>query len=203
MSKHPRIAIIGAGYMKENQVQEAFGTKIDTLVVVDSDGISIENGKKYQADYIVLATGFDTAASLEREGRDGNMMRGKKDHLRYYHGIAIPGFPNFFSLQGNNSTPGHFSALFQLETQATYIASMLSQSLTEGDAVIEVNAKATENYNQWIDDGISKTVWNDKESWFHADGGKGRVFTHWPGPATLYWWINRKIDRNDWIFTKA
>ncbi|OCF74641.1 hypothetical protein I204_05021 [Kwoniella mangroviensis CBS 8886] len=168
---------------------------------IESEGIVLGNGKRYGADYIVLATGYNTAASLNIQGREEYNMTGKRDNLEYYHGMAIPGFPNFFSLQGNNSTAGHFSSLFQLEVQAEYIASLLSKSSKLGNVVIEVKEDSTKRYNEWIDSRIDDTVWADKQSWYHANGGQGRVFTHWPGPATLYWWINRKINWDDWVIT--
>ncbi|WWC94178.1 hypothetical protein V866_001017 [Kwoniella sp. B9012] len=45
------------------------------------------------------------------------------------------------------------------------------------------------------------SVCADKQNWNHANGGEGGVCTHWPGPATLYWWINRKINWDDWVIT--
>ncbi|WVW83914.1 hypothetical protein I302_105936 [Kwoniella bestiolae CBS 10118] len=121
---------------------------IGTVQHVENDSIVLSDGKKYQADYIVLATGFDTAAGLNINGREGYNMLGKSDNLRYYHGIAIPGFPNFFSLQGNNSTAGHFGSLFHLEVQAEYIASLLSKSFEGGNNVIEVKEESTKQYNE-------------------------------------------------------
>ncbi|WWC61864.1 uncharacterized protein I303_104449 [Kwoniella dejecticola CBS 10117] len=176
---------------------------LDAVQQVKGSSLILQSGQEFQADCIVLATGFDTAASLNVQGREGHLMAGKRDHLEYYHGIAIPGFHNVFSLQGNNSTAGHFSSLFQIEVQAEYIASLLAKTGQQDAKVIEVKESSTKEYNEWIDRRLDKTVWSGKESWYRADGGKGRIFTHWPGPATLYWWINRKINWDDWVITGA
>jgi hypothetical protein len=40
-------------------------------------------------------------------GRDSNAMKGNRDNLMYYHGVATPAFPNHFSMTGNNSLNAH------------------------------------------------------------------------------------------------
>lgn len=61
---------------------------------------------------------------------------------------------------------------------------------------------------------MAEGPWATAKHYFRADGGTGRVYvsqdyyrlvlmlnvqTHFPGPATLFWWINRNVKWDDFI----
>ena len=63
-----------------------------------------DDGAEYEADVLVLATGFDVAALPRRRSRSRAATAGRlrevwdDDDARAYLGMAVPGFPNFFCL---------------------------------------------------------------------------------------------------------
>ena len=62
---------------------------------------------------IIYGTGFKTVeavAELNVAGRDGVKLQDVwRDGVEAYHGITVPGFPNFFLLLGPNTGLGHNS----------------------------------------------------------------------------------------------
>jgi cation diffusion facilitator CzcD-associated flavoprotein CzcO len=81
-------------------------------------------GKFYEADVVILATGFETAGKLFRNmdvrGRGGvsveeHWEKSGTGGIGAYNTTAIHGFPNLFVLLGPNSATGHTSALIAVE----------------------------------------------------------------------------------------
>lgn len=78
--------------------------------------------------------------------------------------VAIPGFPNLFTMLGNNVAPTHGSSfivqwrgkaevglasvLFQLEVQANYIAEAVDKMRRRDVSVLEVREDAAKLYNE-------------------------------------------------------
>jgi hypothetical protein len=55
----------------------------------------------------------------------------------------------------------------------------------------EVTDTATDTYNKWIQERVSKSVWVDCESWYRKDK-TGTNIAIFPGPLALFWWKLRK-----------
>src|SRR5258708_38772407 len=88
----------------------------DGITRVCADRLVTSDGNEYPVDALVLATGFDVVhflTSFEAYGRDGRSLREvwDDDNARAYLGLAVPGFPNFFSLYGPNTQVVHGGSL--------------------------------------------------------------------------------------------
>jgi 4-hydroxyacetophenone monooxygenase len=73
----------------------------DPIVEIGPDRIITKDGSAYEADVLVLATGFDVLRFLttfEARGRSGRSLREvwEDDNAKAYLGTVIPDFPNFF-----------------------------------------------------------------------------------------------------------
>ena len=96
------------------------------------------DGPEYEADVLVLATGFDVVrflAPMELVGRSGRTLREtwEDDDARAYLGTVVPDFPNFFCLYGPNLQPGHGGSLLtSLEMQVRYVRKTLQEMFRRG-----------------------------------------------------------------------
>lgn len=126
---------------------------IDVSAAKGVDRISekgvIANGKEFEVDLIVYATGFDITIQNLRRGMDINVIgRGGVslyDHwdggLKTLHGHSTAGFPNFFYI-GFSQNAFAFNQGLLLDEQTTHIAYIVDETLKRGATVEEVDPKA-------------------------------------------------------------
>ena len=106
------------------------------------------DGTAHPADVIIYATGFkviESVTALNVTGRDGRELG--REGLEAYHGITVPGFPNFFMLLGPNTGPGHTSVVFMIESQVQHVMSCLRILARDQADTIEVSPDALRRFN--------------------------------------------------------
>ncbi|KAK1924194.1 hypothetical protein DB88DRAFT_510568 [Papiliotrema laurentii] len=155
-------------------------------------------GQTFSPDFVVLATGFRTDIGIEIHGRDGHAIIEDRSHTKMYYGTTIPGYPNLFVLLGANVAAGIFSVLFHIEVQSENVSEIIVQMRKHGVREIEVKEEASDRWNAWLDKRLEKSIWNSAKHYMRADGGTGRIFTSFPGPGILWWWINYSIKWDDY-----
>ena len=170
---------------------------------VTSTGIRTADGMERPADAIVLCTGFRAAEYLcgvEVTGRNGTSIH---DHWggvpRAYHGIAVPGFPNFFMMYGPNTNQGGNSILLILEAQAEFVANALGAIRARNASSIEVAPEAMVHYERDLEQELEKTVWAEGcTSYFHNDSGQ--IVTQLPRTSGWYRKATQQLIHDDFIF---
>jgi cation diffusion facilitator CzcD-associated flavoprotein CzcO len=129
--------------------------------LVDTEGRGVErltktgvvaNGREYELDCLIFATGFEVGTSYTRRagydivGRDGVTL---SDHwsegLRTLHGLTSHGFPNCFFL-GFTQTAITISVPQALQEQASHVAYMVKEAAGRGAKVVEPTAEAEQAY---------------------------------------------------------
>ena len=175
----------------------------DAIDQIEETGIRA-GGEFRPADVIVLATGFDVgpmAARLNITGRNGQDLasRWAPDNPTAYLGIAVPGFPNFFCMQGPNTGLGHGgSAIFQSEAQAHYIAQCLSLMSRENLATLEVRQDAHDSFVARTDAEHEKMIWTHPGMSTYYRNSQGRVFSVMPWRLVDYWQMTRAVKAEDY-----
>ncbi len=158
----------------------------DPIVEIGPDRVITENGSEYEADVLVLATGFDVLRFLtafETRGRDGRSLREvwDDDDARAYLGLAIPGFPNFFSLYGPNTQPGHGGSLiFVVEMQMRYIIDLLRAMVINDIGAVECRQDVHDEYNAGVDRAHENMVWTHPGMSTYYRNARGRVVVNFP-----------------------
>ncbi|MEG6509184.1 NAD(P)/FAD-dependent oxidoreductase [Methyloligella sp. 2.7D] len=149
-------------------------------------GIVDSTGKEYPVDMIVYATGFDAAnylCTLQVKGIGGRDLHqqwaGEPEALL---GMMVPGFPNFFMMYGPNTNSVPLVTFY--EAQASFAASMIKTMIRRGKTMIDVKPEATQRFNKWLQNLLSKTVWGTTSNYFRA--GTGKIVSQWPLNATSY-----------------
>lgn len=139
----------------------------DNVFLVDTDGRGIEritekgivaNGKEYELDLIILATGFDVGAPPHRVGeyevvgRNGLTMEQKwSDDLRTVHGTQLSGFPNFHIVGGTAQGTTAFNFTHTLQMQAEHAVAIIRDCLDRGIRTLEVTPEAEERWHAIIE----------------------------------------------------
>ena len=129
----------------------------DNVTLVDTNGHGVEaitgnaviaNGRAYEIDCLIYATGFEVGTSYTRRagyevtGRDGLTLSEKwRDGLSTLHGLTTRGFPNAFIVQ--NAQAG-FAANFphMIDEQVRHIAYVVNEATARQARTVEPSAEA-------------------------------------------------------------
>jgi 4-hydroxyacetophenone monooxygenase len=177
----------------------------DSVTKIDGNRIITADGREYPADVLVLATGFDVSrflTSYQAYGRDGRSLREvwDDDDARAYLGLAVPGFPNFFSLYGPNTQVGHGGSLiFVVEMQMRYITDLLRTMVTEGVGAAECRKDIHDDYNAGIDRAHENMVWTHPGMSTYYRNAKGRVVVNYPYRNVDLFNTTERADLTDFV----
>ncbi|PPQ99174.1 hypothetical protein CVT24_009265 [Panaeolus cyanescens] len=167
---------------------------IDRIV---QDGILTKKGETIPVDVLIFATGYSADKyQLPVVGRKGNSIQEYYDSqqgAKAYLGTTVPGFPNFFTIFGPNTATGHTSVIYTNEVQINYILQLIKPILERKISSIEVEEKATDEYDAKIQKRLSKSVFTQCLSWYRV-GQTGKITNAFPGSGTTFWLWLRKPD---------
>ncbi|WP_164857336.1 flavin-containing monooxygenase [Sphingomonas crocodyli] len=142
---------------------ELVTTPIKRLV---PEGIETADGKIYEADLFVTATGFDVvkylwpARYIGKDGVDLHQKWDEGDGPRAYVGMMNPGFPNLWTLYGPNSQPvsGGPAQPVWFAIWCSYATQCIIKMLETGHAQVDVKQDAFDRYNAELDEEASKLI---------------------------------------------
>jgi cation diffusion facilitator CzcD-associated flavoprotein CzcO len=154
---------------------------------IEADGIRTRDGALHELDVIVLATGFKTDAFMRPMtvvGRDGETLADAwAARPSAYMSVSIPGFPNFFMLNGPNGPVGNFSLIEVAELQFEYVMQLVERLRSGECREISATRAAMERHEEAREQAVKKTVWvTGCRSWYLDDRGI---------PATWPWSFDR------------
>jgi len=156
--------------------------RVTATSIIDADG------RERPIDALVCATGFDTVnllASVEIAGRDGQRLREVwAGEPQAFHGIGVPGFPNFFLLLGPNTATGHTSTLLFIEPAVAHVIACIQRVRVAGKRSIEVRAEPFAAHNAALQARLSGSIWSQCRSWYRS--ASGRVVALFPGYVREY-----------------
>lgn len=177
----------------------------DAISEVQPHGIVTSDGAFHEADILVMATGFDVVrfiSSFEAHGRDGRNLRTvwDDDDCRAYLGLAVSGFPNFFTLYGPNTQTGHGGSLIHtVEAQLTYIGSLLTQMLDAKLATVEVKPQVYDDFTAKVDEMNRNMIWSHPSMTTYYRNARGRVVAINPFRNVDYWKMTRHADLAEYV----
>ena len=170
---------------KENVTLETSG-----IAKFVKDGIIAKDGIKYDLDAVILATGFDlglTSAPFEVTGALGRSLdENWAGGAVAYKGVTVSGFPNWFSIMGPNTGPGHTSVIIYTEAQINYIVQAVEHIKTNDLKCVDVKQAIQNDYNEGLQNRMQYTVWTSGScsSWYLNEDGSNRAL--YPGFAHEY-----------------
>lgn len=167
-------------------------------------GVRTSDGRDYEADMIVYATGFtsvDILGSIDVYGRDGRSLHKQwgTDDGRAYLGITVPGFPNFFCLYGPNTNTGHGGTVIAgTEMQADYITKVLAEMADNDLASVEIRPDVFDAYDTELEAALERTIWTHPGMTTYYRNSKGRVVTNSPWKYGDYWRRTHQPDLGEY-----
>ena len=157
----------------------------DAIANIEPNGVRTVDGKLRELDALVLATGFNATAFIlptRVTGENGVDLEHSWDGApRAHRAVAMPGFPNFWMLEGPTGPVGNLSLIAISEHQTDYIISMLDRMKADGLAAIAASQSAYDEYNAAMREAIKSTTW--------VTGGCKSWYIDKSGVPNLYPWL--------------
>lgn len=149
---------------------------------IEAGGVRTTEGELHALDVLVYATGFDAHAfmrPMEIVGPSGvSLQEAWAEGNQAYRSVAIPSFPNFFTLVGPNSPIGNYSLIQIAELQFHYILKLIEPVRAGECRAIEPTVEATARFNAAIKSAMKNTVWvSGCRSWYQDKHGNPGM---WP-----------------------
>jgi cation diffusion facilitator CzcD-associated flavoprotein CzcO len=171
-------------------------------------GVVSERGQEWQADVVVLATGFratEMLSHVEFVGAGGWTLAEEwaDGGPQAYKGTLVKGFPNLFLITGPN-TQASGSIIGVIEAQTDFVARLMDDADARGAASVAVTPAAQAAFDEELTEMMSRSVWEvgGCESWYRI-GGNGRVVTKWPGSLDEFERVLARVDDADLAFGGA
>lgn len=171
---------------------------------IDADGIITNDGMHHDVDIIIFATGFYGTRyfwPLEIIGTSGRTLaetHGGSENLRAYLGTVMAGYPNFFALQGPNTSIGHGGgATFMSECQGRLILSCLKGMIENELASIDLRAEVSDEYNAKMDAQLERMVWSEAGVDSRFKNHAGRIVSTHPWTLRQFWEWTQSVPLSD------
>jgi cation diffusion facilitator CzcD-associated flavoprotein CzcO len=175
------------------------------IAEVERHGVRLVDGRRVAIDTLITATGFD-AAELKPPcpviGPQGRTLHASWAQApEGYLGTMVAGFPNLFTVIGPNTTLGHNSMVFIIESQLAFIDDAMRQLAAH--AWLSPTADAQARFNAELGERLPRTVWatGGCSSWYQTR--EGRITTLWPGSTLEYRRRTRRVATHDFEFALA
>ena len=161
----------------------------DGIAEIRPHAIATRDGREHPVDAIILATGF--AVGLARApfpvtGLAGRTLDDAWSHGAVaYKGMCVAGFPNWFTIMGPNTGPGHTSVLVYSEAQIGFILQAVHKMMAERVRYMSVRQDVQDRYNAGLQRRMKHMVWQSGcKSWYLSADGENHAL--YPGFASEY-----------------
>jgi len=149
---------------------------------IEPRGVRTRDGRLHELDVLVLATGFRVdrfVRPMQVTGRDGIALDDVwKEGPYAYLAMCVPGFPNFFLLQGPNGPVGNFSLIDVGELEVAYVLQLVEQLRSGACDEVSVTHAAMQRFDAERREAAKRTIWaTGCRSWYLDDDG---LPTAWP-----------------------
>jgi cyclohexanone monooxygenase len=156
-------------------------------------GIKTSDGKAYELDAIVFATGFDAMTGAMKEidikGKGGLSITEKwKDGPQTYLGVMVAGFPNMFMITGPQSPGVKSQMIFSCQQHVDFIGDIITYARDRQMRRIEGSRMAEMAWVQHNNEVANSTLYPMANSWYMGANipGKPRVFMPYVGGVQNY-----------------
>ncbi|WP_149361184.1 flavin-containing monooxygenase [Lolliginicoccus suaedae] len=126
-------------------------------------GIEMADGTVHEIDTLVLATGFSlwekNFPAIEVTGRDGCNLGEfwRATRFQAYEGMAVPKFPNFFSLHSPYSYTG-LSYFWTIETQMVHLRRVFEEIDRRAARTVEITEQANAAFLETMTGRLGRSV---------------------------------------------
>lgn len=173
----------GDGYL-EALIEANVECHFKEISSINDTGLILEDGSHQEVDIIICATGFDMAWTphFKMHGINGvDIKDAWSPEPQSYMGIAAPGFPNYWVMNGPRGNLGNGTVLPCLETQIEYVIAAAKKMQADRIRFMDVKADVTDRLNGYIDKWMETSVFSGNcKSWYKNNTVDGKVMC-WGG----------------------
>jgi cation diffusion facilitator CzcD-associated flavoprotein CzcO len=159
---------------------------------ITASGVRTTEGE-HDLDILVYATGFDALTgpllALNITGRDGLPLAERwADGPQTYLGLAVPGFPNLFTITGPGSPSVLTNMPSAIEQHVEWIAECIEHLEAAQIDLAEATDDAAAEWTQHVQDVAAMTLYPRAASWYMGANvpGKPRLFLPYVGGLHAY-----------------
>ena len=168
-------------------------------------GIRTSDGKAYEIDAIVFATGFDAMTGALKEiditGKGALSIDEKwKEGPQTYLGVMVAGFPNMFMITGPQSPGVKSQMIFSCQQHVDFIGDIITYARDRQMRRIEASRMAEIAWVQHNNEVANSTLYPLANSWYMGANipGKPRIFMPYVGGVHKYVARCNEIVANDY-----
>ncbi|KAA8570820.1 hypothetical protein EYC84_000212 [Monilinia fructicola] len=177
-------------------------------------GIRMTNGKEYQFDIIVLATGYDaltgTFTGIDIVGTDGRTIAEKwKDGIETYLGMTMANFPNLFMTYGPQAPTAFANGTVMAEVQGSFITRIIHDLSTQSPPIstIEPLPSSEATWHAKITELASPSLFLNTKGWYinsNIPGKHVEMSIYLGGVPKFIEELEKSLegDRGAWVFDK-
>ncbi|PVH71109.1 FAD/NAD(P)-binding domain-containing protein [Cadophora sp. DSE1049] len=163
---------------------EIVTSHIDKIV---EGGIKTVDGRTHHLDAIVCATGFDTSftPAFELHGLKNQNLRmmWSQSPAEAYMGLAVSGFPNYWTFLGPNTPIANGSLIPCIEWSAKYIVQALKKMQAEQIKSMNIKKNIQDAFNEYTQAVHKDLVWTGSCRSWYKDNASNKVTAVWPGSS--------------------
>ncbi|MEC8165189.1 MAG: NAD(P)/FAD-dependent oxidoreductase, partial [Pseudomonadota bacterium] len=153
----------------------------------------IVNGREFEFDSIVFATGFDamtgTLFNVDIRGRNDLALKEKwYAGPRTYLGLMSETFPNLFMITGPGSPSVKSNMLVSIEQHVDFVTESIIYMREHGLELMEPDVAAEDDWVDHVQEAANKTLFPRANSWYMGANipGKPRLFMPYIGGVGTY-----------------
>lgn len=205
-----RVALENGYYERFNQDNvDLVNVREIPIERITPKGIQTADGREYELDIIIFATGFDASTGIfkhiDTRGREGVQLADVwAQDITNYLGLQVHGFPNMFMVLGPLSPWAFCNVPTCAQRQIDWISDCVKHLREHGRDSIEPTAQAQVEWTTNSDELASQTLLMETDSWYLGANipGKQRRFLAYTGGANEYARICAEVaDQNYEGFT--
>ncbi|KAH7029586.1 uncharacterized protein B0I36DRAFT_291378 [Microdochium trichocladiopsis] len=194
----------GPGYL-ESFLRPNCHLTNSAITSVSDHAVHTADGKTYECDVIVCATGFDVSHRPRYPliGQGGvDLATRWLDDPESYISVATPDFPNYFMMMGPNCLGGHGSLVESLNWTGDYFAKWIRKMATEDIKHVSPKRSVVDAFIRYSDQVHQTLVWTSScSSWYKRGRSDGRVTALFGGSAHLFQRMLSEIRGEDFDIT--
>ena len=159
------------------------------IVEINETGIRTSDGKQYDVDAIIYATGFDAYTGMFKRmdirGEGGQALTEKwDDGPQTYLGLQVEGFPNMFTLVGPHNGANFCNLTRCIEQNVEFVTGFLKYLVDNNIDRVQPDKEAQEKYTRFIYDAYDQTLMSTVDAWWtgtNIEGKKKRFLAYSSG----------------------
>lgn len=179
--------------------------KATPLEKISEKGVVTSDGKEYELDVLIYATGFDAItgafSAIDWRGKDDRPLLGASDDkegqravwidqvTKTYLGMTVPSFPNMFMVLGPHQPFGN--ATRSIEHAVQVIAKLIGYMDEKGYTYCEPTQEAVDAWTEHVVAISQGNLSNEVDSWMtgvnkNVKGKQTRTVARYAGSAVVY-----------------